>query len=46
MRSGGRVRITAQLIHGPTDRHLWAHSYERRLEDVLALQGELVRAVD
>jgi adenylate cyclase len=45
VRSGGRVRITAQLIHAPTDRHLWAHSYERRLEDVLALQGELARAI-
>ena len=30
VRSGGRVRITAQLIHAPTDRHLWARSYERR----------------
>ena len=45
VRSGGRVRITAQLVHAPTDRHLWAHSYERRLEDVLALQGELSRAI-
>src|SRR6185436_1365959 len=45
LRSGGRVRITAQLIHAPTDRHLWAHSYERPLEDVLALQGELSRAI-
>ena len=45
VRSGGRVRITAQLVHAPTDRHLWAHSYERRLEDVLALQGELARAI-
>ena len=45
VRSGGRVRITAQLIHAPTDRHLWAHSYERRLEDVLTLQGELARAI-
>lgn len=44
-RSGGRVRVTAQLIHGPTDGHLWARSYERRLEDVLALQGELARAI-
>ena len=42
VRSGGRVRITAQLIHAPTDRHLWARSYERPLEDVLALQGEVV----
>ena len=45
VRSGGRVRISAQLVHAPTDRHLWAHSYERRLEDVLALQGELARAI-
>jgi TolB-like protein/DNA-binding winged helix-turn-helix (wHTH) protein/Tfp pilus assembly protein PilF len=45
VRSAGRVRVTAQLIHAPTDRHLWAHSYERRLEDVLALQGELSRAI-
>jgi TolB-like protein/DNA-binding winged helix-turn-helix (wHTH) protein/Tfp pilus assembly protein PilF len=45
VRSGGRVRITAQLIHAPTDRHLWAHSYERPLADVLALQGELSRAI-
>jgi TolB-like protein/DNA-binding winged helix-turn-helix (wHTH) protein/Flp pilus assembly protein TadD len=44
-RSGGRVRISAQLVHATTDRHLWAHSYERRLEDVLALQGELARAI-
>ena len=45
VRSGGRVRITAQLVHAPTDRHLWARSYERRMEDVLALQGELSRAI-
>src|SRR4249920_702231 len=45
VRSAGRVRITAQLVHAPTDRHLWAHSYERRLEDVLSLQGELARAI-
>ncbi len=41
LRSGQRVRITAQLIHGETDRHLWAKSYERDLSDILALQGEL-----
>ncbi len=41
LRSGQRVRITAQLIHGETDRHLWAKSYERDLSDILALQSEL-----
>jgi TolB-like protein/DNA-binding winged helix-turn-helix (wHTH) protein/Flp pilus assembly protein TadD len=45
VRSGGRVRVTAQLVHAPTDRHVWAQSYERPLEDVLALQGELARAI-
>ena len=45
VRSGGRVRISAQLVHASTDRHLWAQSYERPLEDVLTLQGELARAV-
>jgi TolB-like protein/Flp pilus assembly protein TadD len=44
-RAGNRVRITAQLVHGPTDSHLWARSYERDLGDVLALQGEVARAV-
>jgi TolB-like protein/DNA-binding winged helix-turn-helix (wHTH) protein/Tfp pilus assembly protein PilF len=44
-RSGDRVRITAQLIHGPSDKHLWASSYERNLQDVLALQDELARAI-
>ena len=35
-RSGDRVRITAQLIHGPSDRHLWANSYEGDFRDVFA----------
>src|SRR2546427_8483875 len=37
-RSGDRVRITAQLIHGPSDKHLWAKSYERDSGDVFALE--------
>ena len=45
MRVGERVRVTAQLIHAPTDRHLWARSYDRELRDVLALQGEIAAAV-
>jgi TolB-like protein/DNA-binding winged helix-turn-helix (wHTH) protein len=40
-RSGDRVRITAQLIHGPSDRHLWAKSYERDLRDVFTLEREV-----
>jgi TolB-like protein/Tfp pilus assembly protein PilF len=45
LRAGDRVRITAQLIHAATDQHLWAKSYERDLRDVLALQGEVARAI-
>ena len=44
-RFGNRVRITAQLIEAATDRHIWAHSYERDLSDVLALQAEVARAI-
>src|SRR5712692_4688560 len=45
MRSGNRVRITAQLIHAPTDRHLWAETYERDLGDGLRLQSEVAQAI-
>jgi serine/threonine protein kinase/Tfp pilus assembly protein PilF len=40
-RSGDRVRITAQLIHGPSDKHLWANSYERDMRDVFMLEREV-----
>jgi TolB-like protein/DNA-binding winged helix-turn-helix (wHTH) protein/Flp pilus assembly protein TadD len=45
MRSGNRVRITAQLLHAPTDKHLWAEAYERDLGDVLRLQNEVAEAI-
>ena len=45
LRSGERVRISAQLIHAPTDTHLWADSYERDLRNVLALQSEVAQAI-
>jgi TolB-like protein len=45
MRSGNRVRITAQLIQARTDQHLWAESYERDLRDVLVLQSDVAQAV-
>lgn len=45
LKAGDEVRITLQLVHGPTDRHLWAKSYERELQDVLALQGEVARNI-
>src|SRR5512143_2146314 len=45
LRAGDRVRITAQLVHAASDRHLWARSYERDLKDVLTLQSEVARAI-
>jgi eukaryotic-like serine/threonine-protein kinase len=45
VRSGGRVRVRAQLIHATTDGHLWAETYERDLRDVLSLQSEIAGAI-
>jgi len=45
LRSGDRVRITAQLIGAVPERHLWARNYERDLRDVLSLQGEIARTI-
>jgi serine/threonine protein kinase/tetratricopeptide (TPR) repeat protein len=45
LRSGGRVRITAELISTDTQANLWADSYERDEQDVLALQGDVARAI-
>jgi TolB-like protein/DNA-binding winged helix-turn-helix (wHTH) protein len=44
-RSGSRIRITAQLIYAPSDKHLWGESYERDLSDVLVLQSEVARTI-
>jgi TolB-like protein len=44
-RAEGQVRITAQLIRGSTDEHLWADSYDRELENVLALLSDVARAI-
>jgi DNA-binding SARP family transcriptional activator/TolB-like protein/Flp pilus assembly protein TadD len=45
LRDGDRVSVRAQLVHGPSDRHLWARRYERDLRDMLLLQGELAEAI-
>jgi serine/threonine protein kinase/Flp pilus assembly protein TadD len=44
-RSDSHVRITAQLIHAPSDTHRWASSFERNLGDILRLQDEVARAI-
>jgi serine/threonine protein kinase len=45
LRSGDRVRVTAQLINPKTEAQLWAQSYERDLRDILALQNDIVSAI-
>jgi TolB-like protein/DNA-binding winged helix-turn-helix (wHTH) protein len=45
MRSGQRVRVTAQLVQASTDQHLWAATYDRDLGDVLRLQSEVAQAI-
>ena len=44
-KSGGRVRITAQLIDASNGQHLWAERYDRELEDIFNLQDEIMRAI-
>ena len=45
LRSGGRVRITAELVRARDDRSLWAESYDRDLRDVLSIQSDVARAI-
>ncbi len=45
LHGGGRVRISTQLTDAHNDRNLWAESYEENLEDVLALQSQVAKAV-
>jgi TolB-like protein/DNA-binding winged helix-turn-helix (wHTH) protein/Tfp pilus assembly protein PilF len=45
IRSGQRVRVTAQLVQAPADQHLWAETYDRDLGDILKLQGEVANAI-
>jgi len=46
-RAGDQVRVTVQLIDGPTDVHLWAESYDRALttETIFAIQADIAQAV-
>jgi TolB-like protein/DNA-binding winged helix-turn-helix (wHTH) protein len=45
LRSGNRIRITAQLVRAATDQHIWAESYERDMRDLVALQDEVSRSI-
>jgi TolB-like protein len=45
IRSGNRIRISAQLIQGETDVHLWSGTFDRELRDVLELQSEVAQSI-
>jgi adenylate cyclase len=44
-KAGNKVRITAQLIDGKSDEHLWAERWDRNLDDIFALQDEISEAI-
>jgi TolB-like protein/DNA-binding SARP family transcriptional activator len=43
--AGSRVRVTAQLLATPPERHIWADSFDRRGDDSLGTQAELARTI-
>ncbi|HZX92038.1 MAG TPA: tetratricopeptide repeat protein, partial [Rudaea sp.] len=44
-KSGNSVRITAQLIRAGSDSHLWSQTYDRKLDDIFAIQDEIAADV-
>jgi len=44
-KSGGRVRITAQLIDGASGGHVWAERFDRTLDDIFAVQDEISQSI-
>jgi TolB-like protein/DNA-binding winged helix-turn-helix (wHTH) protein/Flp pilus assembly protein TadD len=44
-RANGRVHVNVQLVHAPSDTHLWAESYDRNLTDVGPLQNDLALTI-
>jgi len=44
-RAGDRVRITVQLINARDDNHVWAQKYDRVLDDIFAVQDEVVQSI-
>lgn len=44
-KAGGRVRISAQLVDGESNNHLWAERYDRDSSDIFALQDEISEAI-
>lgn len=45
IREGNRIRVHAQLIRAATDEHFWSETYDRDLQDVLALQSDVAQSI-
>ena len=44
-KAGDKARVTVQLIHGATDSHVWAETYDRNLSDILAVESEIAETI-
>ncbi len=44
-KAGNRVRVTIQMVEASHDKHLWAESYDRELQDIFAIQSEIAQRV-
>ncbi len=44
-RYGDKVRITSQLINSNTDEHIWAETYDRKLNDIFEVQSEIAKRI-
>ena len=44
-KSGDRIRITVQLIEARSDTHLWSETYDRKLDDIFAIQDEIAEDI-
>jgi len=44
-RAGDQVRITVRLVDAPTEKQLWSEVYDRRLEDIFAIQSDVARRI-
>jgi len=45
VKTGDRLRVSAQLIHAATDRHIWAHSYDSDIKNAVTLQNDIANAI-
>jgi len=45
VRTGDKIRVSAQLVDARTDRHIWAEDYQGDLRDIIVLQNDIATAI-